>query len=297
MLHVIIDYLDQLSANNTLSKSTLESYYRDLKHLSEFLDSEAIDQINQVTYVILNKYISMMKEEGKAVATISRNIAAIRGLFSYLELNHGIHNNPAKKIKIPKASQESPEFLTIEEVNMFLELPDASPKGIRDRAMFELLYATGIRVSELMNLQFKDINLSLAYITCHDSKNMRVIPLNKTACKAIKNYIDTVRNTIVNERERDGLELPLFFNLNGDKMTRQGFWKIVKTYGTQCNLNKTITPHTLRHSFACHLLQNGADIRSIQEMMGHKSIVSTQVYTRLTEQRMKDVYNKSHPRT
>lgn len=297
MLHVIVDYLNQLSLNSTLSKSTLESYRRDLRHLSEFLDAESIDQINQVTYLVLNKYITTMKEDGKAVASISRTIAALRGLFNYLELKQYISNNPAQKIKIPKAVQESPEYLSVEEVNMFLELPDDSPKGIRDRAMFELLYATGIRVSELMNLEFRDINLSLAYITCHDSKNMRVIPLNKTACKAVRQYIDNVRDSIINNNDTTAPDIPLFFNLNGEKMTRQGFWKIVKTYAMQCNLNKTITPHTLRHSFACHLLQNGADIRSIQEMMGHKSIVSTQVYTRSTEQRMKDVYNKSHPRT
>lgn len=297
MYPIVEAYLEQLNYNQTVSKSTLESYTRDLKCFVEYLTRQEILSIEQVTYIVLVDYFASLKTSGKATTTVARNLASVRGLFHYLELKQIIANNPMLKIKAPKTEVSSPEYLTVEEVNRFLELPDQSNKGIRDRAMFELLYATGIRVSELMDLQFKDVNLSLSYISCHDQKSSRIIPLNKIACQKIKQYIQEVRSEILGNNQDMTSEFPLFLNLNGDRMTRQGFWKIVKSYGKQCNLNKTITPHTLRHSFACHLLQNGADIRSIQEMMGHKSILSTQVYTRMTDERMKDVYNKAHPRS
>lgn len=289
-------YLNYMSYNKSSSENTLVSYRRDLNAFSDFLEEKNIDDIVMISYSTIMDYLDFLKTSGKATATLARNIAVLRGFFTYLETKQFLSYNPVQKVKSLKAETAAPEFMTMDEVNIFLTLPDESLKGKRDRAMLEVLYATGIRVSELVNLSLADINIALSYVSCHDTKSIRVIPLNKTACLYLKQYIDEVRFEILGKASLQSSNLPLFLNLNGEKLTRQGFWKIVKAYGLKACNGKIITPHMLRHSFACHLVQNGADIRSIQEMMGHKSILSTQVYTKMHEQRLKDVYNKAHPR-
>jgi integrase/recombinase XerD len=293
---LIEGYLSYLVYNKDSSQSTIMSYRRDLHSFVTYLQAKGNKESDAISYADIMVYLDQLKAVGKATATISRNIAVLRGFFNYLELKHIIVNNPVQKVRALKPETCLPEFMTADEVNDFLALPDDTLKGKRDRAMLEVLYATGIRVSELVNLLLVDINLPLSYVTCQDNNSIRVIPLNKTACFYLKQYIEEVRLEILKEPFDALQNEPLFLNLNGEKMTRQGFWKIVKAYGIKACNGKTITPHMLRHSFACHLVQNGADLRSLQEMLGHKSILSTQLYTKMNEQRLNDVYKKAHPR-
>jgi len=299
MKKLIDVYLEFLVYDKNISRNTVESYRRDLTAMIDYLECNGIRSYNEVTYAVLMDFIGMLKENGKANATLSRHIAVIRGFFTYIETQRIIQNNPAHRLKANKADIVQPAYLTEEEIRRFLELPDDSLKGKRDRAMFELLYATGIKATELVNLSLQDVNIPLSYVSCHDDKSSRVIPLNKTACFFVKQYIDDVRRILLEHPTMDNKSFtkqPLFVNLKGGSMTRQGFWKIVKSYGELACFDQLVTPDMLRHSFACHLVQHGADLKSVQELMGHKSILSTQAYSNIKEQRLKDVYNRSHPR-
>ena len=259
-----------LKNDKKASDNTLSSYLRDIRQFGEYLGKEIVDAKEDD----LAAYITHLKDQGKSVATVSRNIASLKCLYSYLTINRLIDGNPSTKLVPEKSEQKLPQILTSKEVDLLLEQPKCvDAKGYRDRAMLELLYATGIRVSELINLDIYDLNLSAGIITCHGRDHDRAIPLYNTAIKALSEYTEFIRPRMIASPD----EKALFVNVSGERMSRQGFWKLIKSYQAKAGIEKDITPHTLRHSFAAHLLENGADLRSIQEMLGHADISSTQI--------------------
>lgn len=275
------------------SENTLSSYTRDIEQYFQWLEGAGIAPEN-ATQVDVDRYIKYLLSLGKSVATATRGLASLKSFYNYLLREHIVTVNPAKGVALEKVERKLPQILTSKEVELFLEQPDPrDAKGCRDKAMLELLYATGIRVSELIDLNMEHLNLSAGFLRCVTKKKERIIPLYSAAVRALADYIEHVRPQLI---EQPG-ERALFVNMNGSRMSRQGFWKIIKHYQDMAEIKKDITPHTLRHSFAAHLLENGADLRSIQEMLGHADISSTQVYTQVINQKLKDVYNKAHPRT
>ena len=286
-------YEDYLKNIKKASDNTLSSYLRDIRQMGEYLSSHSDDSFDSVTAEELEEYTDWMKAKGKSVPTIARSIASIKNFYKYLLSQGLVEENPAVGLVPEKAEQKLPQILTGKEVELLLEQPECTDlKGYRDRAMLELLYATGIRVSELIALDISDVNFSAGIIRCRGHEKERAIPLYPAAIRALKEYVEFIRPKMIASAD----EPSLFVNVSGERMSRQGFWKIIKTYQTKAKIEKTITPHTLRHSFAAHLLENGADLRSIQEMLGHADISSTQVYSQLVKKQLKDVYNKAHPR-
>ena len=275
------------------SDNTLNSYLRDIRQLAVYLEEETDHDLLTADEADLDGYIRTLRDAGKSVSTVSRSIASIKCLYTHLVIKQILKHNPALKLVPDKATQKLPEILTSEEIDKLLAQPECiDAKGYRDKAMLELLYATGIRVTELIDLNISDVNLSSAVIRCVSKGKERVIPMYQAAVKALDDYLLLVRPQMIADQD----EQALFVNVSGDRMSRQGFWKIIKYYTKKAKINKDITPHTLRHSFAAHLLENGADIHAIQEMLGHSDISSTQVYTNLVKAQLKDVYQKSHPR-
>lgn len=286
-------YQAYLEKEKHSSENTLCSYTRDVNQYFQWLDSENLSPEN-AAQADVDRYTKYLLSLGKSVATVTRSLASLKSFYSYLLGERIVPTNPAKGVSLEKVERKLPQILTSKEVELFLEQPDPrDAKGCRDKAMLELLYATGIRVTELINLNLEHLNLSAGFLRCSGRKKERIIPLYPTAVRALADYIEHVRPQIIEQPE----ERALFVNMNGSRMSRQGFWKIIKHYQDQAGIQKDITPHTLRHSFAAHLLENGADLRSIQEMLGHADISSTQVYTQVINQKLKDVYNKAHPRT
>ena len=276
-LEVFNKYLTEVKK---CSQNTLSSYLRDIRQLSEYIESHVDDTLDKVTEEELSDYINWL-------------IASVKCLYGVLVTDGYINESPALKLVPDKATQKLPQILTSKEVELLLEQPSCTDaKGYRDRAMLELLYATGIRVSELIALNINDVNTSAGVIRCISKDKERFIPLYSTAIKALSEYIEFIRPQMI---ALPG-EQALFVNVSGERMSRQGFWKIIKSYQQKAHIEKTITPHTLRHSFAAHLLENGADLHSIQEMLGHADISSTQIYSQLVKKQLKDVYNKAHPR-
>ena len=262
------------------SANTLSSYLRDIRQFGAYLDLHTDTDIVSATEDELSEYINWLKGQGKSVATVSRCIASLKCLYSYLTIRQIIAENPATKLVPDKGEHKLPQILTSQEVDLLLEQPECiDAKGYRDKAMLELLYATGIRVTELINLDITDINLAAGVIRCSTRDKERLIPMYAKAVKALSDYVTLVRPQMIALPD----EPSLFVNVNGERMSRQGFWKIIKYYQKKANIEKDITPHTLRHSFAAHLLENGADIHAIQEMLGHADISSTQVYTQLVK--------------
>ncbi len=275
------------------SSNTLSSYLRDIRQFGEYLDSHEDVGYAEADEDALGNYITWLRNNGKSVATVSRNIASLKCFYSYLVSQRMVNTNPTGKLVPDKTTQKLPQILTSKEVELLLEQPECTDmKGYRDKAMLELLYATGIRVSELISLNISDVNLNAGVIRCVSHDKERIIPMYPAAIKALSEYMEFVRPQMI---ARDD-EQSLFVNVSGERMSRQGFWKIIKSYQAKAHIEKDITPHTLRHSFAAHLLENGADLRSIQEMLGHADISSTQVYSQLVKKQLKDVYNKAHPR-
>jgi len=286
-------FSDYLSNEKKLSQNTLESYIRDVKMFCSYLENRK-QPINSVTKTIIISYLIFLQKEGKTTSTISRHLASLRCFFNFLVNNRFIDNNPTLELESPKVEKKLPSVLTKKEVEKLLEQPDPSDvKGVRDKAMLELLYATGIRVTELISLNVEDIDLDNGLLVCNgvNGKN-RTIPVGTYCLKYIKLYLNEYRAEL-NPRED---EKALFLNLHGGRMTRQGFWKIVKHYTQKANICKSITPHTLRHSFAVHLIENGADLQSLQEMLGHSDISTTQIYSKINNTRIREVYNRTHPR-
>ena len=282
-----------LTDEKKASLNTLSSYLRDVRQLGEYLDDHSVESIETADEEALGDYIGWLRSKGKSVATVSRSIASIKCLYTYLCIRKLVNDNPASKLVPDKSTQKLPQILTSREVELLLEQPECvDAKGYRDRAMLELLYATGIRVTELIDLNVGDVNLSAGVIRCYSRNKERFIPMYPAAIKALDEYMALVRPQMIALPD----EQSLFVNVSGERMSRQGFWKIIKFYQKKANIDKDITPHTLRHSFAAHLLENGADIHAIQEMLGHADISSTQVYSQLVKKQLKDVYNKAHPR-
>ena len=275
------------------SLNTVESYKRDVTQYISYLDGTGVTDISSTTKTPVLSYLLYLQKEGRASSTVSRTLASLRSYYLFMMQNGVVKSNPTSNLEAPHVEKKIPKILSGEEVELLLEQPkDCDNKGIRDKAMLELLYATGIRVSELINLDVSDVNVPMSFVRCKGGKKERIIPMGHQAKDALENYINNVRKYMV----KDENETALFVNCSGARLSRQGFWKLIKYYQHIAGIETDITPHTLRHSFAAHLLENGADLHSIQEMMGHADISSTQVYSRMINSKIKDVYAKAHPR-
>ena len=281
-----------LENEKKVSANTLQSYKRDLKQFEKYIEENGEDY-SKITSEEIKEYIRYMQEIGKKPSTISRGLASIRSFYQYEVKNRTVEKDPTEGIQSPKIEKRVPSVLTSNEVALLLEQPkNVDLKGTRDKAMLEFAYATGMRVTEIISLNIEDVNLDTGYVTCKSSKKERTIPIGNMSLKALKEYILNARPTMIkNESEK-----ALFVNVNGQRLTRQGFWKIIKYYKEQAHIEKDITPHVLRHSFATHLLQNGADLKSIQTMLGHSDILSTQIYMQFQDESLKNIYKKAHPR-
>ena len=292
MTELIKNVIRYLEKNKKLSKNTLVSYEHDMTLYLNYLKKLSILPTEADTSVI-KKYLKMLRSQGRANTTISRELASIKNLYVYLVSSGAITANPADEVVAPKIQKKLPHVLTPGEIETLLEQPVPSdPKGFRDRAMLELLYATGLRITEMLALDVQDVNLDMGFIHCNQDGRERVIPIGKLCSDALSDYLSNARPLLLKTNQ----EQALFVNLLGQRMTRQGFWKLLKQYASAAGIAASITPHTLRHSFAAHLLENGADLRSIQSMLGHADISSTQMYVRLAGSKLKDVYAKAHPR-
>jgi len=286
------EFFNFLKNEKKVSDNTLQSYKRDLAQFKEYITNKGI-KYNKIKEKDIKEFLEFLKEEEKKPSTISRMIASIRSFYQYEVKIKKIEKNPTDNIQSPKIDKKMPCILTSEEVELLLDQPkDIDLKGTRDKAMLEFAYATGMRVTEIISLNVEDVNLESANVVCKTGSRQRVIPLGKMSLAALKEYLEQARNILV----KTDKEKALFVNLNGKRLTRQGFWKIIKYYQEQANIEKDITPHTLRHSFATHLLQNGADLKSIQIMLGHSDISSTQVYMQFQNDGLNDIYKKAHPR-
>ena len=285
-------FLDFLSNDKKVSNNTLQSYKRDILQYQAYIDNNNLNYLKMDDGQI-DTYLKSLSKANKKPSTISRNLATIRAFYIFLMKNKKIKKDPTIGVHSPKVEKKVPSVLTAEEVELLLEQPSSVDlKGIRDKAMLEFAYATGMRVTEIISLNIEDVNLEEGYVVCNSKNRKRNIPLGSMSLNALKDYIEKSRPILIKSDEENAL----FVNVNGRRLTRQGFWKIVKYYQEQANITKDITPHVLRHSFATHLLRNGADLKSIQAMLGHSDISSTQVYMQFKNENLKDIYNKAHPR-
>ncbi|RIW33577.1 site-specific tyrosine recombinase XerD [Bacillus salacetis] len=290
------DFIHFLIVEKGLAKNSVDSYQRDLKNYMKFLQNvDSANVWNEVQRVNITGFLSHLKSEGKSAKTIARHVASIRSFHQFLLREKVTEQDPSIHIESPKMERSLPKVLSIDEVEALLEAPqESTPLGIRDKAMLEVLYATGIRVSELIRLQMDDVHLKMGFVRCIGKGNKeRIIPIGKTAIEVLEKYLTDGRPKLVRKKHKDD---SLFLNHHGKGLSRQGFWKILKGLAAEAKISKELTPHTLRHSFATHLLENGADLRAVQEMLGHVDISTTQIYTHVTKTRMKDVYSKFHPR-
>lgn len=293
MIDYYAQFNDYLTNQKSNSVNTRDSYLRDLSFFREFLENRGIKDPACVNEDVIEDYVQHLRDMERTATTISRNISSLRCFYKFLIFIGVVDKNPTKAVKLEKTQKKLPQVLTGDEIDLLLAQPLLTEaKGCRDKAMLELLYATGIRVSELINLNISDINLRTGVLYCRGSKGTRSIPVYTSAIVAVSDYMYRMRSIIVTEESGDAL----FVNLNGSRLTRQGFWKIVKSYALEAGITKELTPHTLRHSFALHLLENGASVKDIQTMMGHADISSTQVYVQLLDNHVKSVYNECHPK-
>ena len=289
-IDAFISYLHNVKKT---SENTEMSYRRDLNKLRSFLDFRGVDEANGITEQDLYDFVKELEEKQFKAATVSRHIASIKAFYHFLCKEQLVKEDISVNLHPPKIEKHLPEIMSVEEASSLLEQPIAdTPKGMRDKAMLELLYATGMRVTELISLKLSDVNHKMGYVVCRDGSKERIIPFGNQAKQALTQYIQGGRNPLLHNYETD----VLFVNCSGQPMSRQGFWKLIKFYARQAGIQTEITPHTLRHSFAAHLVENGADLRSVQEMMGHSDISTTQVYATLTQNHLREVYAKSHPR-
>lgn len=289
----IQEFVNYLREEKKTSENTAVSYERDLRKFDDYLCVRGKQELNQITEDDLAAYLENLKKVGRKPSTISRSIASLKGFFEYLLQQEEVSRNLAKKLKAPKIEKKVPTILTVEEATKLLNQPsDSTPKQLRDKAMLELLYATGIRVSELISLKIEDVNLQMGYLMCQDGQKERVIPFGRVAKDAMENYLARGRDKLVDEEENH----LLFTNCSGQAMSRQGFWKLIKGYAKKAGITSDITPHTLRHSFAAHLISDGADLKSVQEMMGHSDISTTQIYAQMNTNKIRDFYQPAHSR-
>ncbi len=288
------DFIYYITVEKGLTKNTLESYQRDIRQFLQFLTKNKIDSLEQVNRSVIVMYLGHLKSKGYASSTVSRNIASLRSFFNFLAQENITPDNPALQLESPRIEKKLPRVLTLKEVDQLLSQPPLNTaNGLRDKAMLELLYASGIRVSELVSLNTADFNQEVGFLRCR-GKGMkeRIVPVGSTAISFVRQYLKQGRVRLVKTSD----EKSLFVNHHGRRLTRQGFWKILKKYAGNAGIPGEITPHTLRHSFATHLLENGADLRSVQEMLGHSDISTTQIYTLITRRKIREVYDKTHPR-
>lgn len=294
MLDLIHAYENYLAKVKQASSNTISSYLRDIRQFSDWVQQyEAVDLLN-VTQQNIRTYLDYLMEQGRSAATVSRVLASLKNFYTYAVSTGFMETSPVTaELHIDRGEKKLPHVLSGKEVELLLSQPSCNdPKGFRDKAMLEVMYATGIRVTELIDLNIEDVNLELGILKCNSAKKSRTIPLYPAALRALTVYIKEIRMLMV----ADPAERALFVNMGGARMSRQGFWKILKYYQAKAGIEKDITPHTLRHSFAVHLLENGADLGSLQELMGHSDISSTQVYTHMINQKLKSVYDKCHPK-
>jgi len=293
MLDLIGAYENYLSKVKQASANTIASYLRDIRQFADWLRDTCELDVVDATQLNISGYLDHLKQEGRSGATVSRNLASLKNFYAYAVSTGFVEQTPVTEIRVDRGEKKMPQILTGREIELLLSQPaSVDAKGIRDKAMLEVMYATGIRVTELIELDVDDVNLELGTVRCSGSKKSRSIPLYPAALKALVLYINEIRKTMI----ADTNEKALFVNVSGVRMSRQGFWKILKHYQATAHIDKEITPHTLRHSFAVHLLENGADLGSLQELMGHSDISSTQMYTHMINQKLKSVYEKCHPR-
>ncbi len=293
MEEYINGFMTYLHNVKKMSENTELSYRRDLKKVSDYLKDQGITDIKKVNATSLTGYVLYLEKNKFSAATISRNIASLKAFYHYLMKEGIVDKDAAEELHSPKIEKKIPEILSMDEVVRLLEQPGGdSAKEIRDKAMLELLYATGIRVTELITLKVEDVNLNMGYISCKDASKERVIPFGNEAKKALSRYLSGTREAMLADPNSEYL----FANCSGQSMSRQGFWKLIKFYAKKAGITADITPHTLRHSFAAHLVENGADLRSVQEMLGHSDISTTQIYAHMNHSHIKEVYAKAHPR-
>lgn len=293
MQYAVSEFISYLHNEKNTSENTELSYKRDLAKLCAYLNEQGITDVSKVTVTNLNSYVLDLEKKQFAPATISRNIASIKAFYHFLYREKRVKEDISENLKAPRIEKKVPEIMTMQEVALLLEQPSGkSAKEVRDKAMLELLYATGIRVSELISLKISDVNMQMGFILCRDTNKERVIPFGNKARNALMKYLEYARAELMPDT---GEEI-LFVNCSGQPMSRQGFWKLVKYYAKKAGITADITPHTLRHSFAAHLVENGADLKSVQEMLGHSDISTTQIYATMNHNHIREVYAKAHPR-
>ena len=282
-----------LKNEKKMSANTVQAYVRDVRHFDDFVKSRGLMDVSEASNAEVVAFLMNLKTAGRSRSTVNRKLASIRTFFDYLQKSGSVSDNPTEDIKSPKIEKREIEFLSIEEIERLLSLPDDTHKGIRDRAILELLYATGIRATELIQMKTADVNLRIGFVKCDGTHSKaRIIPMGRLCRKAMEDYMLDVREKMLRGKESD----VLFVNYIGEPLTRQGLWKVMKEYGEAAGLNISLTPQIIRNSFAVHMLQNGADVKSLQELMGHEDIAATQAYLAVTKNRIKDVYDKAHPR-
>lgn len=289
-INAFITYLHNVKGTST---NTEMSYKRDLEKVKHFMELRGIHEASEVSGQDLSDYVKYLEDNKFAAATVSRNIASLKAFYHFMVQEGMVENDLSDSLKAPKIEKKIPEIMSPDEVVRLLEQPSGnSPKEIRDKAMLELLYATGIRVTELITLKLSDVNMPMSFILCRDRNKERIIPFGAEAKSALARYLDGTRDEMLENKSSD----VLFANCSGQPMSRQGFWKLIKFYAKKADIKADITPHTLRHSFAAHLVENGADLRSVQEMLGHSDISTTQIYANLNHNHIREVYAKAHPR-
>jgi integrase/recombinase XerD len=295
MKKLLQSFIHFISVERGLALNTLESYERDISFYMDYLSARSIHSIQDTKKTHIQSYLLDLKKRGRASSTVSRSMVAIRSFYQFLLRERLMESDPSLNMETPKLDKRLPKVLSIQEVELLLEAPQTStPHGMRDKAMLELLYATGIRVTELISLNVSNINLGMGFVRCiGKGSKERIVPMGKTAVLWLNNYLQSTRYHLIHQSKTEDA---LFINHLGTRLSRQGFWKIIKKNGREANISKQITPHTLRHSFATHLLENGADLRAVQEMLGHADISTTQIYTHVSKTRLKDVYEQTHPR-
>lgn len=293
MLDLICAYENYLTKVKQASSNTVASYLHDVRQFADWLEDSEGKTVVDATQLNISDFLSHLEQMGRSGSTLSRTLASLKNFYVYLVSNGFVERTPVLDIHVDRGEKKLPEILTGREIELLLAQPVCvDAKGFRDKAMLEVMYATGIRVSELIELDIDDVNLVLGIIKCAGTKKTRAIPLYPGALRALNIYLRDIRGGLVSSVD----ERALFVNITGARMSRQGFWKILKQYQTSAHIEKDITPHTLRHSFAVHLLENGADLGSLQELLGHSDISSTQVYTQMINQKLKSVYEKCHPK-
>jgi integrase/recombinase XerD len=293
MQDALDDFIHYLQIERGLSENTLQSYARDLRTYTRYLQENEVQEWAQVTRAKLTAYLRWLHDDGKSAATIARTLSSIRLFHQFLLREYGLKEDPSIHIDTPKKERKLPKILSSDEVDKLLTCPGTDTLTIRNRAMLETLYATGLRVSELLALELDDLHLEMGFVRCFGKGSKeRIVPLGDMAKARLEEYLNRSRKVLLKSKASD----ILFVNHHGNPLSRQGFWKVLKQIARDAGIQKEITPHTLRHSFATHLLENGADLRAVQEMLGHADISTTQIYTHVTKTRLKDIYKTHHPR-